>query len=151
MEQSSLGARVYKMNWRGWVSPLFCFFVGAAHTIAILSGRIEPGHLLGILGPICLLLSGALMTAITFSSRIILTGDAIEERNILYMTHLVLSEIRGRREIVTSGWTGIHSRWKLEPKDEKLRTFKIGNYYTVDSAFREWLNQIPDLDAVNVD
>jgi hypothetical protein len=151
MEQSSLVARVYKMNWRGWVLPLFCFIVGATHTLGILTGRIEPGHRLGIMGAIGLLISGALMTAITFSSRIMLSSDAIEERNILYTTHLLLCEIRGRREIVTNGWTGIHSRWKLEPKDEKLRTFEIGSNYTVDSSFREWLNQIPDLDAVNVD
>jgi hypothetical protein len=102
-----------------------------------------------IMGIVSLVI-GAIATAITFTSRITLSDDAIELRNILEKRRLLISEIRGRREIVRASSEGITSTWKLVPKGDKARALALSNSFAFDEVFYEWLNKIPVLDAEDV-
>ncbi len=102
-----------------------------------------------IMGIVSLVI-GAIATAITFTSRITLSDEAIELRNILEKKRLLISEIRGRREIVRASSEGITSTWKLVSKDGKARTLALSNSFAFDGVFYEWLNKIPVLDAEDV-
>jgi hypothetical protein len=92
------------------------------------------------------LLFGALATAITFTSRITLSDDAIELRNALEKRRLLVSEIRGRREIVRADREGFTSTWELVPKGDKPRKLSLSSSYAFDEVFYEWLNKIPVLE-----
>jgi hypothetical protein len=96
------------------------------------------------------LVVGAVATAITFTSKITLSDDAIELRNILEKKRLLVSEIQGRREIVRADIEGITSTWKLIPKGEKARPLSLSNSFEFDAVFYEWLDMIPVLDAEDV-
>jgi hypothetical protein len=75
------------------------------------------------------------------------SDDAIELRNILEKRRLLVSEIRGRREIVRAGRAGITSTWKLVPKGERARPLALSNSFAFDGVFYEWLNKIPVLEG----
>jgi len=157
MDNSAMVARVYKLNWRGWILPLCFLAVGLDGTVDYFTGRLQPGRRgNGIFGSVSLMIGGVLLAISTFSSRVILLDDAIEMRTIFSKNRLLFSEIRGRRESADIRLTGIEivdriirnitSSWKLEPTDNKLESINIHNFFTLDDVFYEWFNQIPVLD-----
>ena len=153
MKNSFTIGRVYRMSWRARVLSLFLLLTGAFTSAEFLTGALSLTKYryfrLMIMGIVSLVI-GALATAITFTSKITLSSDAIELRDILHKKRLHVSEIRGRNEIVHTGSKGITSTWKLVPKDDRARTLALSNSYTFDDVFYEWLNQIPVLDAEDV-
>jgi hypothetical protein len=153
MANSSMFGRVYKMNWRGRAFPLSALLIGAFGLVGISTGVFPLANYRDIRFVISCVLSlvfGAISTPITFTAKITLLDDAIELRDVLHTRRLLISEIRGRQEIVHAGSKGITSTWKLVPKDDRARTLALSNSYTFDDVFYEWLNQIPVLDAEDV-
>jgi len=154
-------ARVYRLSWRGWIFPLIVLAAGIDGTVGHLTGSSKPySRDNGMFGSVSLMVGGVLLAISAFSSKVILSDDAIEMRTIFSKNRLLFSEIRGRRESADIGLTGsetvdrimrnIASSWKLEPTDNKLNSININNSFALDDAFYEWFNQIPDLDDEDV-
>lgn len=144
--------RVYKMSRQARLSSLLLLSLGTFSSVEFLTGvlAVDYRHTrLMIMGLVSLVI-GAIATAITFTSRITLSDDAIELRNVLEKRRLLISEIRGRREIVRASSAGITSTWKLVPRDDKARALALSNSFAFDGVFYEWLNQIPLLDVEDV-
>jgi hypothetical protein len=139
------------MNWRGWVFPLIFIAVGSINSAGYLTGGLEPGRRGEMFGAVSLIIGGFIFAAAVFTSRVILMDDAIEVRDVLGTNRMLFSEIRGKRELVQYGLTGVSSSWKLEQKEDAAPPIDINNSYTFDNVFHEWLDQIPDLDAEDVD
>jgi len=138
------------MSWRARDSSLLLLFIGALSSVAFLTGGISATnsrYVRLMFWGIVSLIVGAIATAITFTSIITLSDDAIELSDALHKKRLLIGEILGRREIVRAGREGITSTWKLVPKDNKARTLTLSNSYVFDGRFYEWLSQIPVLDA----
>jgi hypothetical protein len=138
------------MNWRGWAFPVVCLAIGSFETVGFLTGKLEPSRRFGMFGAVSLMIGGVIFTALALSSRVILSNDAIERRSILRNKRLLFSEIRGRREIVSSGPKGITSSWTLEPKDNCERPIDISNFFALDDVFYQWFNQLPVLGTEDV-
>jgi len=98
-----------------------------------------------------MMITGFLLSSYLFSARIILSYDAIESRSIFGRKRLPFSEIRGRRETVRCSRDGITSKFRLESKIKHGHILYLDSTFTFDDAFYEWLNQLPDLDAEDVD
>jgi hypothetical protein len=147
MNNSPTIARVYNMNWRGWALPVFCLAMGSFSTAGLLTGKLQRDARFGIYSAVGVFLVGTLYTAGAFTTRITLTSDAMEWRNIFFRNRLSLDEIRGRREVVRKGLRGFRDIWRIVPKDGKGIPIDFGNNFTLDDAFFEWLSHIPDLDA----
>ena len=159
MESSPMVARVYRLNWRGWAFPLFVLAIGLCQTVGYYTEalhRSRYGPVVDVVGGFGLLAGGFILTISAFSSKLILSDDAIEVRDFFSTNRLLFSEIRGQRERDCIGLTGfervdmaltnIASTWKLEPKNDGARAIEIRNVFAFDDAFYEWFNQIPDLD-----
>ena len=153
-ENSSLTSRVYKMSWRARFFSLFLLLIGSITSIEFLTGVHSITNYrylrLMIMGIVAMVF-GAIATAFTFTSKITISDNAIELRDILHKKRLLISEIRGRQEIVHTGRDGITSTWKLVPKDDTARALAISNSYAFDNVFYEWLNKIPVLYAEDTD
>jgi hypothetical protein len=145
--QASLMARVYKQNWRAWAFPVFLFVLGNYCVVGLMKGTLHPTRRFGMFSAVGLLVGGGILAAVAFTTRLILTDDAIELRSILQKNRLTLGEIRGRREVIVAGRLGLADSWKLVPNDSRARTINVGSYFTLDDAFYEWLDKIPSLDA----
>jgi hypothetical protein len=150
MENSSQMGRIYKVKWRWSVFPVFLLALGSYTTVELLTGALQPTRRFGMFSSASLLLGGGLFTAAGFSSRIIITDDAIEKRNMFLKNRLLLSEIRGRRESLSANWLSVTDTWKLEPKDSKARPIEISSSFNLDEVFYTWMDQIPDLDEDDV-
>jgi hypothetical protein len=150
MENSSLVARVYKPKRGEKIFALFVLGCGTIGSVGYLSGRFPitypRDYRLPVLS-VCMMLSGFSMSAYLFTASIILSYDAIESRSIFGRKRLPFSDIRGRREIVTSSRDGITSRFKLESKIKHGHILYLDNSFTFDDAFYNWLYQLPNLDA----
>lgn len=144
--------RVYKMSRRARFLSLFLLLLGVFSSVEFLTGVLPVNfrHIRLLAIGIISLVIGAVATVITFTSKITLSDDTIELRNILEKRRLLISEIRGRREIVRAGRDGITSTWKLVPKGDKARTLALSNSFAFDGVFYEWLNKIPVLDVEDV-
>ena len=153
MENSSGIGRVYKLNWRGWAFPLLCLAVGSADAVASLTGVPFENHhrqLVGAVSSVILLVGGIVLAARALKTKVILSNDAIEVCSIFSNKRLLFNEIRGRRESVQRGLTGLTTYWELEPKNENARSIEVSTCFTLDDVFCEWFDQIPDLDAEDV-
>jgi hypothetical protein len=154
MEKSSGIDRVYKLNWRGWVFPLLCLATGSADAVVSLT-EVHSAHQLRlfrtVISSVILLLTGAFLAAVSLTTKVILSNNAVEQRNIFNHNTLLFSEIRGRRESVQRDLTGLTTRWKLEPKDKSARPIEVSTSFTLDDVFCEWFDQLPDLDMKDVD
>jgi hypothetical protein len=141
-------SRVYKMSRRARFLSLLCLSLGVFNSVLFLTGALSVTyrHARMMIIGVGALLFGALATAVTFSSRITLSDDAIELRNILEKRRLLISEIRGRREIVRAGREGFTSTWELLPKGDMPRKLSLSSSYAFDEVFYEWLNKIPALE-----
>jgi len=146
MENSSQVTRVYRLKWWGWAFPLVCLAVGSYSTVGLMTGGLHPGRRFGMFSGVSLLVGGVVLTAAAFTTKLILTDDAIELRSIFQRNRLAVSEIRGRREIINATGLILSDSWKLEPKDSKARPMSISNSFTLDNVFSEWLDKLPDLD-----
>ena len=146
MEASTLIARVYRLNWRAWIFPVLVFTLGAYGTVGLMRGLLHPTRRFGMFSTVTLLVVGGLLTASALTTRLILTDDAIELRSILQRNRLAVTEIRGRRESISRGLTGMSDSWKLEPKESRARSIDIGSFFILDNVFYEWLDKIPSLD-----
>ena len=151
MENSSAIGRVYRTSWRARAFPLILLALGSFETVGLLTGRLEGSEGYEMFWPFGLVLGGAIFTAAIFTRKVILMDDAIEVRNVFGTNRILYSEIRGRRETVWYGLIGVSGTWKLERKTDAARPIYINNSYTLDNVFFEWFNQIPDLDAEDVD
>ena len=153
MENSSLVTRVYKQRRGGKIFALFVLACGTLGSVGYLSGRFPitnpRAYSLEALS-IGMMICGFLLSAYSFTARIILSYDAIDSRTIFGRKHLLFSEICGRREIVTASRDGISSRFKLESKIKHGPILYLDSTFTFDDAFYNWLYQIPDLDAEDV-
>jgi hypothetical protein len=144
--------RVYKMSRQARLFSLLLLSLGTFSSVEFLTGVLAVNYRharLMIMG-IVLLVIGAFATAITFTSRITLSDKAIELHNILWKKRMLISEIRGRSEIVRASSKGMTSTWKLVPMDVNARTLALSNSFAFDEVFYEWLNRIPVLDAEDV-
>jgi len=94
--------------------------------------------------------SGAFLTAIALSTKVILSNETIEKRNIFNNNTLLFSEIRGLRETIHRNLIGLTTSWKLEPKDKNAHPIEVSTAFTLDDVFCEWFDQLPDLDVEDV-
>lgn len=137
------------MSLEARVWSLVLFSLGTFSSVEFLTGRLAVNHknaeflIIGIIAQVV----GAFATAMTFTSRVTLSDDAIELRNFFEKKRMLNSEIRGRIELVRATSKGMKSTWKLVPKDNKARTLGLSNSFAFDSTFCEWLDRIPSLDA----
>jgi hypothetical protein len=102
-----------------------------------------------LLGLGCALsLLGALPIISALRAKVVLDADRIETQGLFSRRSIVLSEIQGRRAVKDgNGWrTG--STWLIprgaEDADNKIT---ISNELRGNSALRQWIDSLPDLDA----
>ncbi len=83
-----------------------------------------------------------------FASRIVLLQNAIEMRTPLASRRLRFDAIRGRQEIVHKNYDGSYIRYlTLIPTDSYLPPIRFQKFYSLDSAFYEWYNKLPNVDT----
>jgi hypothetical protein len=142
MENPSQFARVYTLNWKWKAFPVFLLVLGTISTYGLMTGRFHPTRRNGMFPAITLLVAGAVLTAHSFTAKIILSEDAIERRGFLENGRLLISDIRGRSETIVAGRLGISDTWKLVPTDRKVRTMSVSNSFNLDNVFYAWLDRI---------
>jgi hypothetical protein len=97
---------------------------------------------------ISLVVLGTVIFALhAFTSSVRFTADAVEKRNLLTITTLFFTEIRGRRQIVTGGSDDAVRFYVIVPSDPALPTIKFAEYHEFDDKFFDWFMSLPDLDG----
>ena len=147
MQSSSQVVRVYRLNWRWRIFPVFRLLLGMISAYGLMTGRLHSrfhsSRPFGMFQSITLLVAGTVLTAHAFTVKIILSDDAIQKRGLLENGRLLISEIGRRSETIVAGRLGISDSWRLEPKDPGVRTMSVSNSFNLDNVFYTWLGRIP--------
>jgi hypothetical protein len=145
--------RVYRVSWlfRGFgiVFLLFgCVFLFALGRTLII-GEEDLTYLTVAIAFIFPLVGGGI-AAHGFISRLRFSEERVEKVSFLGRKSLPFGSIRGRREYVVTDAEGGSTRYlRLEPNDDHAAMEFGKALYTFDSAFWEWFNALPDLDAMD--
>ena len=142
--------RTYRMSlvWRAF-NLIFGFaFIsfGASTLRSALAGPqvrgswLVPGIFLGIF-----FIGGILAMLKSLRYRVVLFADSIEVRNMASTRVLRRDEILGRR-LVQTGYRIRYQTILLVPRGAQ-RPLRVDLVLKTDSAFWEWMNTVPDLDA----
>ena len=102
------------------------------------------------LPPIVLFVAG-ILTVRAFRSNVLLSRKAIEVHSLAGRSVLPFHKIRGARRYLLSGSDDSHSIWNivLEPNDVRFPELNIREIYRFDDSFYQWLDELPDLDAID--
>src|SRR5258708_964690 len=95
---------------------------------------------------IAFVLLSSLLVALVFLSRVILTPDSIESRELFSRGKLLRDEILGRR--LQQNPRGPASL-VLVPRDSSAKRLKFATFYNFDETFWGWVDSLPDLDEVD--
>jgi hypothetical protein len=134
----SLGWRVFDLIFEFWAIS-----VGVSTLQSALAGpQVRVSWLLpGIFFPIV----GILAMVQNVKYRVVLSADSIEVRNLASTRELRRDEILGRRLLQGGRYKG-YQTILLVPRGA-LRPLGVDLVLKTDSAFWEWMDTVPDLDA----
>lgn len=101
--------------------------------------------------PLLIMLVASILTVRAFRNTVLLSRKAIEVHSFGGRSVLPFHKIRGARKYLLSGHPDSHSVWKivLEPNDVRFPELNIREIYRFDDTFYQWLNGLPDLDAID--
>jgi hypothetical protein len=101
--------------------------------------------------PLLVLLVAGLLTRRAFRSTVLLSRKAIEVHGPGGSAVLPFHKIRGARKYLLSGHEDSYCVWNivLEPNDVRFPELNIREIYRFDDSFYQWLNELPDLDAID--
>jgi hypothetical protein len=149
--------RVYHMTWLRQFLAVFVSAFGVSLVTGIwivplfrasdFEGR-EASFTIAFIFLILFLLVGVGGAIFAFRSTITFTDDAIVVRNLFGEKRMLVSEIRGRREYVSSSSEGGGTRYlKLVAHDYNLPAIEFEKSYAFDADFWRWFNSLYNLDA----
>lgn len=92
------------------------------------------------------LLLSSLVAILVIRSRIILTPDSIESRELFSRGKLLRDDILGRRLQENSKGP---ASLVLVPRDSSVKRLKFSTFYNFDQTFWDWIELLPDLDQAD--
>jgi len=122
----------------GGFSVAGVWYFGTMHEVHSVRGAVL---FVGIC--IAFLLLSSLLVAVLFLSRVILSPDSIESRELFSRGKLSRDEILGRR--LQENPRGPASL-VLVPRDSSAKRLKFATFYNFDETFWGWVESLPDLD-----
>lgn len=101
--------------------------------------------------PLIIMLVAGILTMRAFRSTVLLSRKAIEVHSFGGRSVLPFHKIRGARKYLLSGSEDTPCIWNivLEPNDVRFPELNIREIYRFDDSFYQWLNELPDLDAID--
>lgn len=101
--------------------------------------------------PLIIMLVAGLLTMRAFRNSVLLSRKAIEVHSFGGRSVLPFHKIRGARKYLLSGHPDSYCVWNivLEPNDVRFPELNIREIYRFDDSFYQWLNELPDLDAID--
>ena len=146
--------RVYRMKsgqrFVGFVLLTFGLFFGVAVWGGAITGAKE-ANFLEMMFPIAFSLFAGVFTYRGFRNSVHLSETSIELRCTSGHKELPFDKIKGRRRYLDHGDENSPSVWHLvfEPNDDRFVKIDIEELYRFDDFFCNWLNELPDLDALD--
>jgi hypothetical protein len=101
--------------------------------------------------PLIIMLVAGILTMRAFRGTVLLSRKAIEVHSFGGRSVLPFHKIRGARKYLLSGSEDSPCIWNivLEPNDVRFPELNIREIYRFDDSFYQWLNELPDLDAID--
>jgi hypothetical protein len=101
--------------------------------------------------PLIIMLVAGILTMRAFRSSVLLSRKAIEVQSFGGRSVLPFHKIRGTRKYLLSGHPDSYCVWNIvvEPNDVRFPELNIREIYRFDDSFYQWLDELPDLDAID--
>jgi hypothetical protein len=146
--------RVYRMTPSRRAVSAISFAIGLFFLVSIWSGVARGTRVPDFIEmtlPLLSMLVAGILTMRAFRSAVLLSRKAIEIHSFGGRSVLPFHKIRGTRKYLLSGSEDSPCVWNivLEPNDVRFPELNIREIYRFDESFYQWLNELPDLDAID--